>query len=279
MSDEPTDVLDPPDNSADERASVWAAFATAVQFLTRIPLPSSEHASSAALRRAPAYFPLVGALIGLSTAVVLGAASLLWPTWLAVIVALAVEARLTGALHEDALADFCDAFGGGWTRDDVLRILKDSRIGAYGVLGLVLSVTLRAGGMLVVVELVGRHNGLIWGAMIVASAALGRWMMVFMMFAVPPIAGRESLSRDVASQLTRTDLLIATLWPLPYAAVFAGYAPWQAILAGLMLLVAAIWFKRLVVRRIGGTTGDCLGAIGYLAQVLVLLAAAARWPQ
>jgi adenosylcobinamide-GDP ribazoletransferase len=278
MSDEPTNVLDEPATSAEERASVWAAFATAVQFLTRIPLPTGDHAPSASLRRSPAYFPLVGALIGLFTAAFIGATSFLWPAWLAVILALAIEARLTGALHEDAVADFCDAFGGGWTLDDVLTILKDSRIGTYGVLGLALAVALRAGATFEVIRLTGRENWLAWVSAVVASASIGRWMLVAMMLWVPPIARRESLSRDVASQLTWRDLLLATVWTLPAAAIFAWQFPLQAVFAAVLLVIATTWFTRLVVRRIGGMTGDCLGAIGYFSQVLVLLAAAARWP-
>ena len=84
-----------------DRVSSWAAFITAVQFLTRVPFPDRGPVSAATLARAPAYFPLVGALIGTFTAIVVGVAIQFWPIWLAVFVALAIEARLTGALHED----------------------------------------------------------------------------------------------------------------------------------------------------------------------------------
>ncbi len=120
----------------------WDALITAIQFLTQVPMRRSAP-SAAALRTAPLYFPLVGLLIGGFTAGLLGLSMLWWPIALAVIVALAAEAILTGALHEDALADYCDAFGGGWTRERILDILKDSRIGTYGTLGLGFGVTLR----------------------------------------------------------------------------------------------------------------------------------------
>ena len=123
----------------------------AVQFLTRLPTPpvdlTDADERSATLGQATAYFPAVGALIGLGTAGVILAAREVWPVGIAVTLGLVGEAILTGAFHEDAVADFCDAFGGGWTRDDVLRILKDSRVGAYGALGLGLAVALRGGSL------------------------------------------------------------------------------------------------------------------------------------
>src|SRR5262245_41540059 len=119
------------------------AFLAAVQFLTRIPVPSfaaGREEAAADLRQGEVYIPLVGGLVGLSTSGVILAATYLWPMGLAVVLGLAWEAWLTGALHEDAVADFCDAFGGGWTREEVLHILKDSRIGSFGTVGLGLAL-------------------------------------------------------------------------------------------------------------------------------------------
>ncbi|MDB5339717.1 MAG: cobalamin-5-phosphate synthase CobS [Planctomycetaceae bacterium] len=260
-----------------EQWGEWSAFLTAVQFLTRVPLPFSEPVSAAVLSRCPVYFPLVGGLIGVATSVVVGVAGLFWPVWLAVIVALAIEARLTGAFHEDAVADFCDAFGGGWTRDDVLRILKDSRIGSYGALGLGIAVALRAGAMLEIIQQVGRHNWLVWGSAIVASCAIGRFVIVLVMVRVPPVSSRESLSRDIGRQLKLRDLLTASVWMLPLVLPFIIQLPLQAAICVVALVAIVMWFMALVRRRLGGITGDCLGCIGYGSMVVVLLATAARW--
>jgi cobalamin synthase len=129
------------------------ALRVAIQFLTRLPLPDTGPAPPAALARCPVYFPLVGALLGGLIAAVIAGLLLVWPIPLAVLVALGIEARLTGALHEDAVADYCDALGGGWTREDCLRILKDSRVGSYGVLGLTLAVALRAGALMWIIAM------------------------------------------------------------------------------------------------------------------------------
>jgi adenosylcobinamide-GDP ribazoletransferase len=262
----------------------WAAFVTAVQFLTRVSWPFSTSSSSASgpasasvLSRCPVYFPIVGGLIGVITSIVLGVASLFWPVWLAAIVALAVEARLTGALHEDAVADFCDAFGGGWTRDDVLRILKDSRIGSYGALGLGLAVALRLGATMEIVQQYGRENWPTWSAALVAGSALSRWVMVAVMVFVPPAPSRDSLSRDIASRLNVKDLATASLWMLPAIAPFFLVLPLRAVISIVVLIPLVLWFQRLVRRRLGGVTGDCLGCIGYMSHVTVLLVTAAGW--
>ncbi|MFV0496105.1 adenosylcobinamide-GDP ribazoletransferase, partial [Mycobacterium sp.] len=124
---------------------------TAVQFLTRVPLPGGMNRPDpdrTLLRAAVVYFPLVGGLVGAFAGGVVWAALHVWPPVVAVALGLMAEALLTGAFHEDAVADCCDAFGGGWTRDDVLRIMKDSRVGSFGALGLMLAVLLRGGCLL-----------------------------------------------------------------------------------------------------------------------------------
>ena len=150
------------------------SLATAVQFLTRLPLPggmSQLGADITLLRSAVSFFPLVGAGIGLATGSVIWLALQVWPPFVAVGLGLVFEAILTGGFHEDAVADSCDAFGGGWTADDVLRIMKDSRIGSFGALGLLLAVGLRATGLASL-----DPTRVIFTTM--ASAALGRWAIL-----------------------------------------------------------------------------------------------------
>ncbi len=171
------------------------AFFTAVQFLTRLPVPGGETRDLSTfpedIKRGLQFFPVIGAGVGLLTALVLVIFDLILPLPVAIIAALAVEARLTGAFHEDAVADFCDAFGGGWTREDVLKILKDSRIGSYGALGLVLAVALRAGGLIALAD--------VWSAAaaLVIAGAVGRLVILAVMAVVPPVPARDGLAKDV----------------------------------------------------------------------------------
>jgi adenosylcobinamide-GDP ribazoletransferase len=195
----------------------------------------------------------------------------LWPIGLAVVIGLAFEAFLTGAFHEDAVADFCDAFGGGWTRDDILRILKDSRVGSFGALGLGLAVALRGAGIASLAT-----DRLL--AAVVASATLGRWAILPAMWALPPVADRESLSRDIGRQIGAKSMALGTALAIPGYAGFALSDPVRAAIAVAVVLAVAACLVRYVRRKLGGINGDSLGFLCYASQVVVLLTAAASWP-
>ena len=248
------------------------SFATAVQFLTRIPLPggmSRPGADITLLRSAVVYFPLAGAGIGLATGSVIWLALQLWPPLVAVGLGLLFEAILTGGFHEDAVADSCDAFGGGWTADDVLRIMKDSRIGSFGALGLLLAVGLRATGLAAL-----EPSFVILTTM--ASATLGRWAILLLMATVKPVPKRDGLAKDVGEQIGRREVAVGSLLALPGIVGYAIHDPLRtAIMLFAVIAVTGLW-GRYVRHRIGGVTGDCLGAVCYVAQVTVLLVACAR---
>lgn len=247
------------------------SLATAVQFLTRLPLPggmSQLGADITLLRSAVSFFPLVGAGIGLATGSVIWLALQVWPPFVAVGLGLVFEAILTGGFHEDAVADSCDAFGGGWTADDVLRIMKDSRIGSFGALGLLLAVGLRATGLASL-----DPTRVIFTTM--ASAALGRWAILVLMATVKPVPKRDSLAKDVGEQIGWREVVGGSLLALPGIVAYALHDPVRtAIMLTAVMAITYLW-GQYVRRRIGSVTGDCLGAICYLAQVTVLLVACA----
>lgn len=250
-----------------------AAFLTAVRFLTRLPVHDcffpTDVAPTVLLRASVIYFPLVGGLIGVATAGVIVGTEHFWPRWIAVLIGLVFEALLTGAFHEDAVADFCDAFGGGWSRDDVLRILKDSRVGSFGALGLTLGVLLRAGTLIAL-----EPEGLF--VAVVASATLGRWVILWVMALLSPISGRDGLARDVGEQVSWNGVLLGSLLALPGAIPWSMVQPIRCGAAVGILLIFVLFFVRYVHRRLGGVTGDCLGCACYVGQILVLLVASIR---
>ena len=251
---------------------VFHSFATAVQFLTRVPLPggmSQPGADITLLRSAVMYFPLVGAGIGLATGSLIWLTLQVWPPFVAIGLGLVFEAMLTGGFHEDAVADSCDAFGGGWTADDVLRIMKDSRIGSFGALGLLLAVGLRATSL---ASLEPAHVILTT----MASAALGRWAILLLMATVPPVPKRDSLAKDVGEQIGWREVAIGSLLALPGIAGYAMHDPQRLVIAIFAVVVITFVWGRYVRWRIGGVTGDCLGALCYAAQVTVLLVACAK---
>lgn len=253
----------------------WAPPLLALQFLTRVPVPLLDRLNGAQVQkglvRAAGWFPLVGTLIGAVTAAaVLGLAQFM-PLAAAVILALIVEARLTGAFHEDAVADFCDAFGGGYTADDVRRIMKDSRIGSYGALGLGLAVALRA---VLLMSLPVTDDPMFAGAAITASACFARTLVVAAMALIPPVPAGTGLAKDIGSGMRACTVVTGALTALPALTAFALHDGRALLAAGLAAGVFLIWLRHMLLRRIGGSTGDCLGFAAYAGQLILLLAVA-----
>jgi len=254
-------------------APFWAPPVLAVQFLTRLPVGSTTSLSPEQVRdglvRAVAWFPLIGTLIGGITAGVAVGSATVWPPIIAVILALAVEVLVTGAFHEDAVADFCDGFGGGLTGDDVRRIMKDSRIGTYGAAALILAIGLRAALTLALLE---TRPPVAAALAIVAAATFGRWLIVVVMVSVPPAPAAAGLAKDIGA-VGSGRLALASLAALPGTLGFGLCAPRAALATLVAATVFVVCFRRLLRRRIGGSTGDCLGFAAYAGQLLLLLAA------
>jgi adenosylcobinamide-GDP ribazoletransferase len=247
----------------------------AVQFLTRLPTPATGHLAAdrlaLRLRQSVIWFPAVGGLVGVISAVTLVAADLFWPRIVAIALMLIVEARVTGGFHEDAVADFCDGMGGGRTSEDKLRIMKDSRIGSYGSLGLMLGLGLRAA------LLATLPAGLLAPALI-ASAVLGRWTSLVVMAAIPAIPGRDGLASQASGAPRWWRPPAALILAAPFWAWAASASPFHLIVATAASLIMALGFARYLDRRLGGSTGDCLGFICFVGQLLTLLIFSARLP-
>lgn len=251
--------------------TLWRCFATAVEFLTRVPLTDTTAATPAycllSLRRAVVFFPLVGALIGVFTASLFWIGSINFPPLVAAFIAIGCEAMLTGAFHEDAFADTWDALGGGWTRAQVLEIMKDSRLGTYGTIALVVGVGLRVAAIASFPA-----DKLLWGfASIVAASTLGRIAIVGMMATTAPIGDRESAAKDVSGTQTWGTVFVASMLTMPFWVPWFSLHPAIAIGSTVAAVLVLAWFRRKIVRRVGGTTGDLLGCSAYLVQLVVLI--------
>ncbi|HEX4241535.1 MAG TPA: adenosylcobinamide-GDP ribazoletransferase [Steroidobacteraceae bacterium] len=250
--------------------------ALAVGFLTRLPVPSLRRFDAKLLARSALYFPLVGVLVGLITVLVWRLAAMWLPPALAVGIAMAASLLVTGAFHEDGFADACDGFGGGVTRERVLEIMKDSRIGAYGAIGIFMMLGLK---WLTLAALPVASFALL----VVCAHMLSRFAACALIAALPYVREGDSKARPVAEALDPSSwvasgiiggaaiavwLRVAQAWPGAAAsqAVAAG-----ALTAGIVTAVAAIYFRR----RIGGCTGDCLGAVQQLSELAFLVAALA----
>ena len=245
-------------------------FLVALQFLTRLPV-RLERFEPAWLNDCVRHFPLVGVLVGGVGAVVLAGATHLWPAWVAAVLALAATVALTGGFHEDGLADTFDALGGVVSRDKALTIMKDSRIGSYGALALGLSLLLRAA--LLAVLAARPMLGAV--AALLASHAFARAAAVGVMVTLPYGGDAEhAKAKPLALAVAPRNFAIAMGWcGALLLALVAGdvYLPRLLTAAGAAAVVALLmrqWLKR----RLGGYTGDGLGATEQLAEIAVLLA-------
>jgi adenosylcobinamide-GDP ribazoletransferase len=241
--------------------------AAAVSFLTRIPVRLREEPSMTA---AVPWFPVIGAGIGVIVGGVAAGLAELVPMSVAAAVAVLVGVLVTGAFHEDGLADVADAFAGGWTVEQRLRILKDPLHGSYGVAALCGTIVLR------IVALASLGPAVAFAGAI-AAHTLGRGAAVGLMGTVR-VATADGLGADYARSLPRRSAVVGVTASIAIAAVATGW--WVGPLA-VAALLAAITVGWLAVRKIGGVTGDVLGATEQVAECLVLVtitALAARHP-
>jgi adenosylcobinamide-GDP ribazoletransferase len=254
----------PPDSSKESGRRNWVDDLTvAATFLTRVPLPHRIDAGEGRLARAAWAIPVVGIGIGLVAGFVYGAATALGlPPTLGATAAVAMQIWLTGALHEDALGDVADGFGGGATREEKLRIMRDSHLGTFAVLTLVIAVVARIAALAALAA-----TDIVFFALLAAGAA-SRAGMVAAMANLEPVRG-DGLGFE-AGRTTWRDIWITGAIAAAAGLPMLGIVPGLALLAGAAVGSAAmIWLAR---RRIGGQTGDVLGACQQAAEIMCLAA-------
>ncbi len=245
-------------------------FFIALQFFTRIPIPRWVGFDAAWLHQASRYFPAVGWVVAAWTALVYALAVTVWPQAVAVVLSTAAGIWLTGAFHEDGFADVCDGFGGGATPERVLEIMKDSRVGAYGAIGIALMLLIKC------TVLAGMPAGWVVFALLIAHP-LSRLMAVSLIWHLE-YARQEGKAKPLAQHMSHTEFIIACLTVLlPIAGLLAcnSFLLPHFLLGLLLLVLAGCWLARMFVRRIAGYTGDCLGAVQQLSEVAFYLGFAA----
>lgn len=246
-------------------------FAVALQFFTRLPI-ALRRFDPQWLNQSARYFPLVGMVVGGVGASILWGVSAAWPAPIAVVASMAATAWLTGGFHEDGLADTCDGLGGAVTRERALEIMKDSRVGSYGVLGLVFTLAGKAAATLALC----RHGVPAAAAGVVLAHGVSRAMPVILLRTLPYAgdaahAKAKPLARQVSTACLATALAIAGALAASATVFFAWPSVIGAVAAGLVVAaLCARWFRR----RLGGFTGDTLGATQQWCELALLLALA-----
>lgn len=233
----------------------------AILYYSRIPVPFKIESTPEILSRALKYLPLVGLIVGAIGYGAFWGASLFLAHQTAVIVAIVTMVLSTGAFHEDGFADFCDGFGGGYGKEAILRIMKDSHIGCYGVIGLILVFMLRY-------SLLASFDSSEMAMVLIVSQGASRFTPVLMVRCSTYARLEASKSSQSALGISNSGLFIAAIIGLLPIIVFG----WISLLGWLLTtLFTFVMFKAYIHRNIGGFTGDTLGALQIINELLFYL--------
>jgi adenosylcobinamide-GDP ribazoletransferase len=239
-------------------------FWLALGFYTRLPCP--QNLDYRQLPQAAVFLPMVGWLVGALSGAAFYLAALLWPPTVAAVIALIAGIWITGAFHEDGFADVCDGFGGGYGKERILAIMKDSAIGVYGTLGLMLLLLLKIG-------LLGSLPVQIVPWVLLAGHSVSRLMPLLLMRRHAYARTENSKSGGAMFMPAFADLAVAAgMALLPFV-----FLPSGCLLGVLPAVLATLWLGRYFNRHIGGYTGDCLGACQQVAETVFYLSVSAAW--
>lgn len=240
-------------------------FLSAAMFLTRLPVSRFVDYNPEHLSKSTLYFPIIGALVGSVGALTLLLASLKFNAMISVLMSITATILLTGAFHEDGLADSADGFGGGYAKERTLEIMKDSRIGTYGAIALWLFLTAK---LLLLAEIFQQDNSLIFST-IVAAHLLGRYSSLPLIFTLDYARTESTSSKPFAEKMSTKRFALASLYASALCAWLLG---WKAIVAIGVCVLATLLARRFFLKRIGGITGDALGAANQLVELGVYAA-------
>ncbi len=237
----------------------------AMSFYTRLPI-NNLTLDYTQLPQASIYLPVIGWIVGAGSALAFYVAVHLWSQVTAVIIALSISIMLTGGLHEDGFADVCDGFGGGWDKTRILAIMKDSHVGVYAVLGLLLLLSLK-------ISVLSNMPLIAVPYTLLAAHSVSRFMPLMLMYGYNYAQNENSKAAGAVYAPRIKELLFAAVLscvPL----LFLPMLCWLAI--GSVLLVNH-WLGCYFYRHIGGYTGDCLGASQQIAEVIFYLSVSSLW--
>jgi len=237
------------------------SFFVAMQFMTSLPVPWPITYSPDALARSAIFFPAVGLLVAGGGAAIYLFLSPYVVRDVLVVLILVYLVAVTGGLHEDALGDAADGFGGGWEKQSVLAIMRDSRLGSYGTVAITLGLLAR---FVFLKELApDRFVGFL-----IAGQVLGRWTTLPLAYFLPSARAETGQGKLIARKISSASLLVGTGLAVAIVAVALKVAAlWAVIVAVLMAATSGFYYRH----RIGGVTGDCMGATTQLTEIVIYL--------
>ncbi len=237
-------------------------FFSAIMFFTRIPVPrkfvSAEITTDVFIK----YLPLAGWIVGGFSALVFYLSNIIFPISISIIISMIAGILITGAFHEDGFADVCDGFGGGWTKERILEIMKDSRIGAFGVIGIVLILLFKF-------FLFENINPKLIPIVLIAGHGISRFAAVTIAFSGSYVGINEtSKSKFVNERITYLSLVFAIITGVLPILLFQNYLFFILIIP---VFISKWLMSQYFRKKIGGYTGDCLGAIQQICEIVFYL--------
>ena len=234
-------------------------FLSAVAFMTRLPVPREMEGAPDVLSSSAVFFPLVGLLVSAGAVILNHVFSRFVPHDVVIVIVLVFLAAITGGLHEDGLADAADGFGGGWGKDQILNIMRDSRVGSFGALAIALALLAR----FVFLSNIPPQK---FDSYLVAGQVASRWTALPLAFFLPPAREQSGQGARLAGRITTFFLITGTVLTVAIVGVALGAKALWVGLAAVVITGASGAYYRL---RIRGITGDCLGATIQITEVAV----------
>lgn len=242
-------------------------FFTALQFLTRLPVPHWVGHSAGQLNRSVRYFPLAGGLVGGIVWLVLWGGSHIFPPGIAVLLSMAAGILVTGAFHEDGLSDYADGMGGGNSREQILDIMKDSRVGAYGAIALMMVLLLKYAALL---ALINRYTMVQMAGVLIAVHTVSRFFPLGIMMFMPYVRADETSRVKSVARCPEWLSLVIALFTVGLALLMLFLMGINLFNMIIMLSTSLFLLAILVLQlrqKLGGYTGDCLGAVQQITEI------------
>ena len=251
-------------------------FFTALMFYSRIPCPSWVDHSEDYLNKATRFFPLIGWIVAAFASIFFLSFDYLLMPSIGIFVSMIATIWITGAFHEDGFADVCDGFGGGWTKEKILKIMKDSQVGAYGAIGLILILGLK---FLLLQGLYQLYSFDTWFVVKVfyAGHALSRFAAATFIY-THEYSREDATSKvkPVSKKISQSELATAGFFGLAPLFLFTELYPW-VFLVIIPVFIAKWQLGRYFQKWIEGYTGDCLGATQQVTEIVVYLSFLVLW--
>lgn len=265
-------------------------FFTALMFYTRIPCPKWTGHEPTMLNKATRYFPLIGWIVGAISYTIYFLSSLIFPVEIAVLLSMIGGILTTGAFHEDGFADVCDGFGGGWTQEKILTIMKDSRVGAFGAMGIFLMLLLKFYLLVHLVQIshklnvdsanvVASHFNFTLGMIFMGAHSISRLMAISLIFTHQYVRDEniqltgnqnKTLAKPIAQDFSWKEILGSLIFGIT-PCIYLITQKISLVLLLIPLLLTRFYLASYFKKWIGGYTGDCLGATQQVTEVMFYL--------